>query len=57
MRASRRLAAPLPAAPIARLRARVRRRRFGLRPNIGVLYTARAVSNAVLIELIFNKER
>lgn len=57
VRASRRLAAPLPAAPIARLRARVRRRRFGSRPNIGVLYTARAVSNAVLIELIFNKER
>lgn len=57
VRASRRLAAPLPAAPIARLRARVRRRRFGLRPNIGVLYTARAVSNVVLIELIFNKER
>lgn len=56
-RASRRLAAPLPAAPIARLRARVRRRRFGSRPNIGVLYTARAVSNVVLIELIFNKER
>lgn len=43
--------------PIARLRARVRRRRFGSRPNIGVLYTARAVSNVVLIELIFNKER
>ncbi len=57
VRASRRLAAPLPAAPIARLRARVRRRRFGSRPNIGVLYTARAVSNVVLIELIFNKER
>lgn len=43
--------------PIARLRARVRRRRFGSRPNIGALYTARAVSNVVLIELIFNKER